>query len=106
MNTQESAEDFMDYGRVDWYVTATGARLHYVKPEEFRPDHRELMESNWSVPIAVRLACGRMASGVWIPGIFTRQSAERCQGCCRATGLPYGTGSPKNDDACREVMGL
>jgi hypothetical protein len=25
---------------------------------------------------------------------------------CRALGLPLGNGSPKNDDACREILGL
>lgn len=50
-------------------------------------------------------ACGRKGLGL-IPGIFSRMGRPRCRRCCAATGLPDGTGSPKNDDACRAILGL
>ena len=28
------------------------------------------------------------------------------QSCCDATGMPRGKGSPKNDHACRSILGL
>jgi hypothetical protein len=61
---------------------------------------------DWAVTEPIRLACGRVAEGLWIPGMFTRMGAERCKGCCRALGYPQGKGSPKNDDACRVLLGL
>lgn len=45
-------------------------------------------------------ACGRHGT-LLIPGMGTRMSARRCDGCCAATGMPAGTQSPKNDPACR-----
>jgi hypothetical protein len=39
-----------------------------------------------------------------IPGLFSRMGKERCKHCCRMTGMPQGTGSPKNDDACRPLV--
>lgn len=94
---------FIEYGRVDWYVTKTWNRLHWAEiPETF---WRGIAEE-WAVTEPVRLACGRTAAGLWIPGVFTRMGAPRCTGCCRALGYPPGKGSPKNDGACRAVMGL
>lgn len=54
----------------------------------------------------VRLACGQRVEWVCIPGIFTRMGARRCGACCDIRGLPRGKGSPKNDDACRVLLGL
>jgi len=102
--TLESAEQFISIGRVDWFVAKSWNRLHAVP--EFTDEHKADMEAEWAVLSPVRLACGRTAAGVWIPGMFTRMGAQRCRGCCRATGLPEGKGSPKNDDACRVLMGI
>jgi hypothetical protein len=102
---QETADEFISYGRLDWYTT-DASRLHYVRPEEFTEAHRADMESDWAVFTPVRLACGQMASTLHIPGIFSRMSTPRCKGCCRAAGFPQGKGSPKNDDACRALLGL
>ena len=102
----ESAGEFISIGRVDWFVAGLGRRLHAVRDEAWTGEHRTEMEQEWIVWSSVRLACGRMAACVSIPGMFTRMGAERCKGCCRATGMPEGTGSPKNDDACRVLLGL
>ena len=100
----ESAEEFISIGRYDWFTTRTGRRLHAVL--EFSGEHKADMEAEWAVLSPVRLACGRVAAGVWIPGMFSRMGAERCRGCCAALGYPAGKGSPKNDDACRVILGL
>jgi hypothetical protein len=98
------AAEFIDIGRMDWFVSKSWNRLHAVL--EFTDDHKADMEQEWGVSSPVRLACGRTAAGVWIPGMFTRMGAQRCKGCCRTTGMPPGKGSPKNDDACRVLLGL
>ena len=54
----------------------------------------------------VRLACGRTAAWVCIPGVFTRMGAQRCSGCCRALRYPVGVGSPTNVDAIRVILGI
>lgn len=69
-------------------------------------EHRADMAGLWAVSHPVRLACGRTAAALFIPGIGSRLSLPRCTGCCRATGMKPGIGSPKNDDACRAVLGL
>lgn len=105
--TRESADEFISIGRVDWFVAGLGRRLHAVRDEAWTSEHRADMEQDWVVwSVPVRLACGRAAATVSIPGMFTRMGAERCKGCCRATGLPAGTGSPKNSDECRVLLGL
>jgi len=102
----ESAEEFISIGRVDWYVTKSWRKLHAVRDEDWTGEHRADMEQEWAVLSPVRLACGRVAASVCIPGMFSRMGAERCKGCCRALGYPQGKGSPKNDDACRVLLGL
>lgn len=64
------------------------------------------MEWEGTLTGPVKLSCGRTAAVVTIPGLFTRMGALRCEGCCRATGMPQGKGSPKNDDACRQLLEL
>lgn len=41
-----------------------------------------------------------------IPGIFDRMGADRCDECCDRLGYPHGAGSPKNDEACRALLGM
>ena len=101
-----SAADFIDLARMDWLVSKSWRKLHAVRDEDWTDGHRADMEEHWGVSRPVRLACGRVAASAWIPGMFTRMGAERCSGCCRATGMPAGRGSPKNDDACRVLLGL
>jgi hypothetical protein len=104
--TLESAAEFISIGRADWFVAGLGRRLHAVRDDAWTDEHRTEMEQEWVAWSPVRLACGRAAACVSIPGMFTRMGAERCKGCCRATGMPQGKGSPKNDEACRVVLGL
>ena len=102
----DSADEFISIGRVDWLVSKSWRKLHAVRDADWTDENRTDMAAEWGVSSPVRLACGRTAAGVWIPGMFTRMGAQRCKGCCRATGLPEGKGSPKNDNACRVILGL
>lgn len=104
--TLESAEEFISIGKLDWFVSKSWNKLHAVRGTDWTGEHRADMEQEWAVLSPVRLACGRVAASLWIPGMFSRMGAERCKGCCRALGYPTGKGSPKNDDACRVMLGL
>lgn len=100
----EDIGTFLTYGKYDWYVTGRrDSKLHFA---ELNEDHQSYIPANWCVPVSVRLACGRVAKQLHIPGMGTRMSMERCRGCCRALGYPWGVGSPKNDPACRVLLGL
>ena len=49
--------------------------------------------------------CGE--SGEWsIPGVGSRMCVPRCERCCELSGFPAGVGSPKNDQTCRELLGM
>jgi len=98
----EDHDQFVAIGRYDWYVTAAGRRLHWADVT----GHEEEITVGWAVTSAVRLACGRTVTYLCIPGLFTRMGAQRCIHCCRALGYPRGKGSPKNDNACRVILGL
>lgn len=95
--------DFQEITRYDWFVSWKYNRLHWADLTD--ADLTDVPEY-WSIQHPVKLACGRTANSLHIPGVFTRMSAMRCVGCCRATGMPQGKGSPKNDDACREFLGM
>lgn len=101
---REDPDQFIELGRVDWFVTKTWKMLHAVP--DFDAEQREYIAENWGVKGPVKLACGRTAAEVYIPGMFTRMGAMRCKGCCRAMGFPPGKGSPKNDAECRKILGL
>ena len=82
---------YRELGEWDWYVLPTWRRIHYATLEEY------------TQPGGVGYSpCGRRGE-FWIPGLFARMSLPRCKRCCRALGFPVGTGSPKNDDACRPL---
>jgi hypothetical protein len=87
----------------DWLVTRAWNRLHHAT---LTNDQLQVMYDDRFLTAPVKLTCGRTAAYVSIPGILTRIGAERCIGCCTALGYPQGAGSPKNVDACREVLGL
>ncbi len=91
--------------RVDWVVSRSWNRLHHVVLTDEQCGE---MEDETRVEGPVRLACGRTAASIRIPGLFIRMGADRCVGCCRVTGLPLGTGSPKNSIPCRRrrILGL
>jgi len=88
----------------DWLVTTHGNVLHHGKltPEQ----HVECEEWGGLYDVPVTLDCGIAVTTVHIPGVLTRMGAQRCVRCCRATGLPEGKGSPKNDQDCRRILGL
>ena len=98
MRTQE--ETFTDeryayeLGEWDWYYTMYGMVLHHAA--EF-----DLADGETSGDGVT--SCGRKTF-LMIPGIFSRMGLPRCKRCCAALGYPQGTGSPKNDDACRPLV--
>lgn len=87
----------------DWLVSRAWNRLHFA---ELDATQLEALDEDRLMVGGVRLSCGRTAAYISIPGFFTRMGAPRCTGCCRALGYPQGIGSPKNDDACRALLGL
>lgn len=88
----------------DWVYTTSGRRLHH--PRLTSEQHAECEEWGGIYDEPVTLECGRTATTVLIPGVLSRLGTERCTRCCRATGLPNGKGSPKNDDRCRRILGM
>jgi hypothetical protein len=109
--TQPRVEDdpvayFLDLARVDWVVGASWNRLHALGQDLTAGQRDALEDYEVQCPGPVRFACGRVGAYASIPGLLSRMGKPRCQGCCRATGLPEGVGSPKNDDECRALLGL
>lgn len=92
------AATLTEYARVDWVVFGEWQRLHNAV--ELTPDEHE-----WCYR-SVKTACGLQPDRAYVPGIFTRMGADRCAHCCDRSGFPRGIGSPKNDDACRAILGL
>jgi hypothetical protein len=88
----------------DWIYTVKGNHLHH--PQLTPEQHVECEEWGGIYDEEVTLDCGRKATTIMIPGVISRMGAERCEGCCRATGLPFGKGSPKNSDECRRILGM
>lgn len=82
----------------DWVELGSGERLHavgYIVNDE-------TVDKEWCGH--GHTACGR-GGAMYIPGISLRLGGHRCKRCCDVTGMPYGTGSPKNDgNACREIV--
>jgi hypothetical protein len=99
-------DQFIESGNADWYVSKSWNRLHAVPDDAWTDEHRADIAAEQAVLRPVRLACGRTASSLHIPGWFTRMAAPRCKGCCRALGYEPGTGSPKNDDRIRPLPGV
>lgn len=78
----------------DWVVTPSWRLLHAPKVFD-DPSYDGFVEDGGTL-------CGRQGH-LSIPGALTRMAARRCSHCCRITGMPEGTGSPKNDPVCRPV---
>jgi len=90
--------EFREIARLDWlYAPTKFDKLHAPTGDYGMPD--------WSAA-DVTFACGRTVGKAYIPGIFSRMSLPRCNKCCDTLGFPRGEGSPKNDDACRVLLGL
>jgi hypothetical protein len=98
--------EFVSLARYDWLVSKSWNRLHWADLSGLSSEDKQATADYWGVSVPVRLACGRTAASLWIPGIFSRMGAPRCAGCCRALGYPAGIGSPKNSDGCRKMLGL
>jgi hypothetical protein len=79
----------------DWVVTRTWRVLH-------APAVWDDPDENMSVQDG-RTVCG-VSGYLSIPGLFSRMGKPRCARCCKATGMPPGKGSPKNDDGCRPLV--
>jgi hypothetical protein len=102
----EAAEDMGYYrslAEMDWLVTKSWNRLHHAALSDDELLH---LLDQAEIPGPIILSCGRTAALVAIPGVFTRMGAPRCTGCGKALGYPQGKGSPKNDGACRAMLGL
>lgn len=82
----------------DWVVTRKWNLLHHANLTD---EQAVELDDTASLDGPIRLACGRTAASLGIPGVITRMGAQRCARCCLATGMPPGKGSPKNDPACR-----
>lgn len=102
----EDPSQFAAIIRVDWVVSKSWNRLHALPYGPWTLEQHADIMCEWAVTRPVRLACGRMAAMACIPGFGSRLGLPRCSGCCRATGLAQGIGSPKNDSACRVTLGL
>lgn len=93
----------------DWVITQHGDSLHHpTLPADLAADLDDDGTLGIEHPLdnPILLDCGRQVPAVLIPGLFTRLGAMRCTRCCKATGMPPGKGSPKNDAACRALLGL
>jgi hypothetical protein len=102
-STDDLASTYLDILRYDWLVARAWNRLHFA---ELSPEDAVDLIEEGGLDGPVRLACGRTARYACIPGFITRMGAQRCRGCCRVLGYPQGKGSPKNDQACRLLLGL
>jgi hypothetical protein len=92
---ESAAARFREIAEWDWIVFTYSRVLHAAKTFAVIPD--------WEVSADGITACGR-AGRFHIPGMGTRMSYPRCTRCCVALGYPPGTGSPKNDPACRPLV--
>lgn len=87
---------------LDWLVTSTGSLLHAPADHDEAERHSKGVGSPDEPS---RLACG-LVKHADIPGPLSRLILPRCRRCCTRTGYPFGKGSPKNDAACRRILGL
>jgi hypothetical protein len=80
----------------DWVWLGAGNVLHAVG----ELDNAATADADWYGDGSTE--CGRRGV-MTIPGLFSRMGAYRCVRCCKATGMPEGQQSPKNEDACRPI---
>lgn len=88
---------------LDWLVHGKWMTLHHAT---LTPEQESELENYASLTGDITFDCGRTVAAVQIPGMFTRMGRKRCDRCCDRNGLPRGIGSPKNDAACRAILGL
>lgn len=92
---------------IDYSIRPSRARLHAPTPDIVKhyDDWEEGIENYGVNHGSVSALCGR--SGDWsIPGVFSRMSVPRCARCCKLSRFPRGDGSPKNDQSCRDMLGM
>lgn len=88
--------EWRQFAEWDWVRIGRGDILHAVG----ELDNADTADDDWFGEGATE--CGR--KGIMrIPGLFSRMGAKRCGRCCKATGMPQGSQSPKNVDACRPI---
>jgi hypothetical protein len=94
--TKDRAAEVRELGEWDWWYTGTPrcAVLHAADVT---------YDPGFDVGGDGITACGRRLR-LWIPGLFSRMGLPRCIRCCDARGYPRGSGSPKNDNACRPLV--
>ncbi len=105
----DTLDELLAIGRADWYTTfgRNSRYLHAVDEKRLDREKQERFTREYfHLGGDVFTLCGRRTNGLSIPGFLTRMTAERCPKCCKLTGLPPGIGSPKNDNACRTVLGF
>jgi len=98
MDTSER-EKLLFSGRDDWrsrwlQLGSRGEVLHRI--ESLDVD----LENEWREEVTNaegRSVCGR-DGWFFIPGIFSRMAAKRCDRCCDLLGIPHGDGAPFNSD--------
>lgn len=103
LTTEQRIEEARLLVAYDWLVSRSWNRLHFAELSDSRLSDMFEYRQIWE---PVRLACSRTAAYVSIPGWSTRMGATRCARCCKVKGYPLGKGSPKNDMACRALLGL
>lgn len=78
---EDPADEYLRVVRTSWLVSRSWNRLHFAVLTAGQA--LELADEG-GLDEPVRLACGRMAAAVYLPGVFTRMGGTRCAGCCRA----------------------
>lgn len=96
MTIADEIRELRSLAEWDWLITNRGNVLHHPHSGDPNPDVMGYHD--------VQFSCGRTSRWAWIPGVFTRMGAKRCDRCCDRLGYPRGKGSPKNDDACRPLV--
>lgn len=81
----------------DWVLVGEGGVLHSVA----KLINADTADEEWYGEGFT--ACGR-GGRLYIPGLFTRMGAKRCDRCCDRTGFPRGFQSPKNVDELRPLV--
>lgn len=77
----------LKHWRSRWLQVRRGISLHRVASIEWECDQK--------IGGAGATVCGRTGR-LHMPGFFSRMDAPRCHACCKALGIPKGTGAPYN----------
>ena len=81
---------------LSWYYTANGERLHHL-PGSGAPFWDQAVNEGGAMGLA---ACGQPGRYI-APGVMHRLGLPRCVRCCDSLGIPWGNGTPVNDEACQ-----